>query len=432
MFKSLSTIVQMMKRHEFVKNVAFVSSGVIAAQSISVLSSPIISRLFTPDNFGIFAIFISLVNVFSLVTSLAYENAIILPVKKQDAINLAVLSFIIHLIVTGIITIAVLTFSDSIAELAGSVTSRFWVWMIPPMVFLKGLLKIINNWATREKKFKAMAISTFINSSITVTVKIVYGFLIGAFTAGLIGSSIIGILFGMLYLSAIIFRHSDKKRLIDISYASLMIVARRYKKFPLYSSWNVLLNAASKDIIIYLFSFYFTPAVVGLYYFSMNVLKQPLNLISDSVGKVYYQKVASQYSKNENLYSGLKRTTQGLFFSGIIPFGIITLYGKEIFDFVFGNEWAIAGEYAQILSPWLLLLFINRPSMMIYRTFQKLDILLIYVVLLLIARIISISLGYYIYNDPKMSMIFFSFVGVVFNCYFIYQAFYWVNIKTQN
>jgi lipopolysaccharide exporter len=429
--KYISGKIKKISKHSFVKNVAMVSSGVVVAQLLSILSSPVVSRLFTPENFGVFAILLSTVNILSLITSLAYENAIVLPSKRNSALNLVWLSILLLIIITILISGIVFIFHDDIAKLSNSQVDDYWVFMIPPLVFLKGFIKIINNWATREKKFKNLAINNVIRSSVDISTKILFGLFIGSFTIGLIGSTFIGMFVSVLYLIYFIFDKGAISYFVKVKTGPVKEVAKEYKKFPLYSSWNQLLNAASKELIVFFLSYFFTPAIVGLYHFSMKVLKQPISFISDSVGRVYYQKAASQYSSKENLSVGLRQTTFGLLAMGIIPFSIIAFFGQEIFAFVFGNEWANAGIYAQILTPWLFFLFINRPAMMIYRVFQKLDILLIYVILLTVSRALAIYSGYLFFNDPKWSMALFSFVGVIFNIYLIASAFYmvWSNSK---
>ena len=211
----------------------------------------------------------------------------------------------------------------------------------------------------------------------------------------------------------------------------MSLIAKQYKIFPIYSSWTQLINSLSATIIIFFLNFLFTPAVVGLYQFGASILQQPITLISNSVGKVFYQKAARQYSNNQNIYNGLKKSTFGLFLIGIVPFSIIAIFGSELFSFIFGEQWTESGKYLQILSPWFLFLFINRPSMAVFRIYKKNARLLTYVVILIIFRALGIYFGYIFYGEPKASLILFSIVGVIFNIYLILQAFYWAKRQQQ-
>jgi len=120
-----------------------------------------------------------------------------------------------------------------------------------------------------------------------------------------------------------------------------------------------------------------------------------------------------------------------LFLIGVVPFTIIAIFGSDIFSLVFGEQWSESGEYLQILSPWFLFLFINRPSMMVFRIYKKNANLLIYVVLLMIFRALGIYMGYVFFGKAKDSIVLFSIAGVIFNVYLILQAFYWAKRQQQ-
>ena len=84
----LQYILARLRKSSFVKNVLVVMSGTAVAQAIGFALSPIISRLFSPSDFGVFGSFNSVSTIIAAGATLEYTQAIMLPKEKEDAINL--------------------------------------------------------------------------------------------------------------------------------------------------------------------------------------------------------------------------------------------------------------------------------------------------------------------------------------------------------
>lgn len=411
-------------RLDFVRNVMTLSTGVVIAHAISLASSPIITRLFTPENFGLLAIFSSLMGIIVTISSLCYERAIVLPKKDSDAVKVMVLSTIILFLVCFMCLALVGFLRDSIAVLLGSEELSFWLLVIPIGALLGGFLNILRFWAIRIKYFRDHAATSIIQTGVGAIIKIATGFLIGAWAGGLIYGALIGVFFAVLFLFIKTIKDETIHLIRGISINSIKQVASEYKKFPYYASWNALLNAVSQSIIVFLFAIFFTPAVVGFYHLGNRVLRMPLAFLSQSVNKVYFQKAALQYASGQEILDGFKKTTFVLITLGILPFVILSFFGSPLFSFVFGKEWSEAGLYVQILAPWLFFGFINAPSNVIYDIMAKQDIKLLYELALIIFRVVSIIGGYAISQQAIIVLYLYSTVGVVFNIIFITLAYH--------
>lgn len=390
------------------------TGGNVIAQMISVGIIPITTRLFTPENFGLFALFAAGTSVFSSISSLCYERAIILPEKSEDAINLLFLSLLILIISTPLLYLFFFSLRNEIAELLGNSDFSTWILVIPIAVFFTGIVKIFRIWHLRNRHFKGVAIARGCESAASALFKVCIGFFVGAYSWGLIGGAIVGTVIATIILiwkpEGFNFAQEVKK----ISKKSTIELSKRYKNFPYYASWNALLNFVSQNMFIFMFSAFFTPAIVGFYSLGNRALQQPISMFSQSFHNAYLQKSAYQLTNKVPMIPGLKKTIIYLFCIGFIPFAILMVFGKIIFGTVFGENWINAGVYVQVLAPWFLMIFISSPAKVIYEVCQKQGVKLILNVSSAVFRVAAILVGYYLSKDPLIVLISFVIVNVIF------------------
>lgn len=408
---------------DFVKNTATLMSGNVFAQMIAVGVAPVLTRLFTPENFGLFALFTATVGLTAKISSFCYERAILLPKEDEEAISVFFLCLLLVTLVTTLTLVLILLFMEKIAHHLAMPDFAFWILFVPIGVFFQSIKKILTFWRLRYKEFKFIAVAKSFESVTSATTKIFVGLIIGAYAGGLIGGAILGtvVCFVLLFMKPNRFDFRQKFKCISLD--SIIRAAKVYKQFPYFATWNVALNTLSQNIVIFMLSFLFTPAVVGFYSLGSRVLREPIILLSESVQNVYFQKAAQQYAHEHSLLTGYKKTTLILFLLGLLPFGLLITYGKILFDFVFGLEWETAGYYVQILSPWFFLLFVSGPSNIIYEVCQKQDLKLIISVSKLILRVLALACGYFLIKSVAGILMIFCVVNVVIEIVSIVIAF---------
>jgi O-antigen/teichoic acid export membrane protein len=118
-------------KRPFIRNVAIVASGTAAAQLIAVAFSPLITRIFGPEAFGLLGVFKALVATLAPIAALTYPIAIVLPKKDSEAIELMKLSFSIALIVFVIVAIAFWVGGYPLLKLLDSEMIAPYVMLIP-------------------------------------------------------------------------------------------------------------------------------------------------------------------------------------------------------------------------------------------------------------------------------------------------------------
>jgi len=399
----------------FIANTFTLMTGTVLAQVITILATPIVTRLYIPKDFGVFALFTSATSIVSVVACWSYEQAIVLPEKCEQAINIFALSILIVFGMTFLTLLVMLFGRKSIAGLLGAPQLSFWLWFVPLGVLCGGLYLIFNYWSTRKKKFSLLAISRTSQSVTQGVVQIAVALVIGASEGGLILGYFVGVVVATAILSIQVWEEDFIKLVKNINRFDTKAMAIEYRKFPYYLSWTGLLDTFSQQIPIWLLAHFFTPIVVGFYSLANRILRLPITFITQSVRQVYLQKVSELYAYGKSVKASFIKSTLGLFAVGIVPFSIFFLFGKPLFTFVFGTDWSTAGVYVQIISPWLFLTFINAPARTLYTVCQKQDVLLISHILLTIFSGLSILVGYHLFNSVEKSLLLFSLIGVIFN-----------------
>lgn len=412
-----------LKKGGFVRNVSTMLAGNATAQAITFLAAPIISRLYVPDDFGIMTYISSLVAILSVLASMRYENAIVLPREIKKAANLFILCILSTITVSLLLFIIVGFWGKRLVFIVEKSWLWPWLWFVPVGVLLQGLLNSLNIMHSREKCFTVLSISRICTSIIAAITKIFPGLLIGSTALWLIGGNIAGLFTSVALLLWALITKSQFNFQDLISAQGIIKVAKEYVKFPQYAMPTGLLNSLSQNLPILLFAYYFSQEVVGYFGLANVVLRKPIYLMGESISKVYLQKAAQLQTNGLSLRDSMVKTTLGLIGIGIIPFGLLTVEGPWIFSFVFGSDWATAGLYAQLLAPWLFFLFINPPATQVIIVKQALRFNLYFNVFNTLLRVASIVIGYYLFRRPEFVIGAFSACGVLVNLFYVAYAF---------
>lgn len=340
----------------FSKNVLTLFTGSAVAQAIPILATPVLTRIFTPDDFGVLAVYIALVSFFAIISSGRYELAIMLPREKKDAGVIVKLSLVIAITVSVISLFIILFSGEYIAVWFKNELILKWIWLIPVSVFLTSIYQIMNYWNTRQKEFKTMAQARVTQSIGNVGTNVGLGYSIqGAF--GLIAGQVIG-QFLAAFLLVIKTPINEWKLIMRAKSDELKKQAILYKDFPLLNSSQVFVDMLQNTGVIWAISNFFSAGVLGFYSFTFRILKAPLGLIGSSTAQVFYQVASEKYANGEDIVKLVSKTLKHFTLLAVPVFSIIMIFGPEIFAFVFGENWREAGEYAQILSPWLFMNFL--------------------------------------------------------------------------
>ncbi|MEE4256317.1 MAG: oligosaccharide flippase family protein [Bacteroidales bacterium] len=344
---------------EFVRNVGTLLTGTAIAQAIPVLLSPVLSRLYTPDDFGILALFMAISIVISVIATGRYELAIMLPEEKRDASNLLALAVILTLLTSLVTFVLVLVFKGFIAGFFDDPGIENWLYFIPLVVLFTGVYNTFNYWSTRHKTFKRNAAARISQSTAMVGTNLGMGFA-GTGAIGLVS----GYILGQGFAATVLAWKTLKKLpglMHDVSGHLIRQNAVKYRNFLRINTPHAFIGSLQDHGIVYVIMAFFNKAILGSYSFAFRLVTAPAALIGSSIYQVFYQRATRALQEGQDIQPMVLRIYRNLFVIGLPIFAVLFFWGPPIFAFVFGEEWTMAGEIASIIAPWLFLNFIATP-----------------------------------------------------------------------
>jgi len=399
-------------RNEFNRNVLTLMTGTTIAQIIPIAISPILTRIYLPEDFGLFALYLAISGLMAVGATGRYEMAIILPKENSMAVYLILLS------------VTILICLVSVGLLFNSVGYFIYDYnpiylTIPLIVSFIGLNNVLDKYNNRIKDYKMMSYQRLTKTSVESIVSIFSG-IIFSLKQGLIYGSILGFLSSFLLMLSK--NHSMLKESIrKSSKKDVGAAAHRYKNFPLYNMPHAVLNTFSADIPIFLIPIFFGNTTLGFYAFGLKIVQAPLHLISMSVHNVLSQKMAEMHSNKKDLRPIFWQTLKKLVWVVIIAIPFI-LFADKIFALVFGKEWREAGEYIQLLSIWLFMTFIVSCFASIPYIFDRQRKALILEIIYSLTRILPYVIGAYFFKfNIKEVIVLYTVLATLLLLY----SFYW-------
>lgn len=367
----------------FTANVLTLTGGSTLSHLILIAASPILTRLYGPEDFGLWALFISLTNIVGGIAAWRYEFAIMLAQEEQDAANLLGLCLLILTFMCGLFYLLVALFGRTITQLLNSPGLSPWLWLAPLTILLTGLFNSLNYWSTRKKKFQRVALAKVSLSMGTVGTQISAGAVSSPVAGGLITGQVIGQAVGTGILARQVWKADGKAICASLSRTGILDQAWRHNKFPLLFMWSTLANNLARQVPVWFIALSFGVQDTGFFSLAYRTIFLPITLIAQSVSQVFYQRSTELKNLNGSSYSFTKKLTLALILIPGLPFLVVMLWGPEIFALVFGENWVTAGKFAAILCPLAWASFVVGPLTMINAVYEYQEIHLIWQVGLL-------------------------------------------------
>ena len=394
----------------FITNVLKLVSGSVIAQALGILLVPIITRLYSPGDYGAFQVFLSISSILAVLSCLSYQLAIMLPKEEEDSANIVTLCIALVSIISVVSGGVFILLSGWVGETLNTPDLSQYLIFLPVVVFLNGLFVVVNYWLSRRVRFGTLATAQVANSVSSKFVQIGTGFG-SASPLGLILGLIAG--YGAALLVMLRGIREDLPLFRSVSLSRITYLAKRYRRFPLFTSWSTVANSASLQVAPLMLASFFNPAIVGFYGVAHMVVNMPMSLIGSATGQVFFQKASEEMNRTGSVKTVVREVHQRLVSIGIFPILILMIIGEELFALVLGAQWGTAGGYARILAPWLLLVFIASPLSTIFSVLERQTIGLAFNLMVLFSRIAVLYVGG-IYGDPVVALILFSITGVIF------------------
>ena len=354
-------------------------SGSSIVMAISFLAQPVLSRLYTREEFGVYGYFAYTMAILITFTSLRYEDALMLQEKDRDAgavawLGLLVLSFFVG--VTAVLSI----WRVELATLARKPAVAPYLVLVPIALLAMRGTKLAELWLTRRRWFRVIGASQAANAAVMNSSRIALGVPpVSAGASGLVAGHIAGHATPLIILGTVIARRSGRMLLRAFRWRAIWAAAKRYRRFPLFSTPSALTSALILRAPLFAIPLYFgagEEVMTGLYFFAFNNVTIPLSFFSRAVAQVFFVSAVESQARGR-LHVVTEGVHRRLVMVMLFPALVILVCGPDIFSVVFGSEWREAGIYAQYLVPWLVVAQIGSPLTRIFDVTerQRLDFL---------------------------------------------------------
>jgi O-antigen/teichoic acid export membrane protein len=403
----------------FADNVLTLAGGTTIALAVTVLASPITSRLFGPEAFGLATLYRSGAAMLAAIACLRYEMAIVLPKNDDDASQLFAICSVVLTAMTTLTAILTYVFGTRLLLYLNAVELAPMLWLFPVTVFLMGSRLPLSFWYIRQKQFRINAAGRVLTSFPISVAEIIGGS--AGFRAGgnLVVIRIIGLIFAPAFLVWQLIRGDWRFIIRNINPEGILRTAKKYIKFPVFGTGSILLGVLSDLAPILLLTSFFSPAICGLYAKATYLLLFPSIVIGRSVGQVFLQESAAAKATRKNLAGLFVTVFNRMITIGTLPFAILVIIGPELFDLFLGTRWTESGVYAQILMPQVFLGFLIGSIGSLFGTLGKQELNLISNALLLFLRVAILIYGGLILRDVHLTLLIYMVVNVLIRLWLI-------------
>lgn len=344
------------------RSVGVLAGGTALAQGIGILALPLITRLYTPEDFSILAIFSSVVAIASVAICLRLEIAIPLPERDEDAANLFALATGSCTLFSALCAVLLWAFSDEFIASVNQPGLRPYVWILPLGIWLSGTYSSIQFWSTRKKRFPAIAQTRMSQTLGSVIAQIGFGFFATLGAAGLLVGQLISFGAGLLRLGRFAW-HNDGAAREAIHYAAMRRVLKAYGRYPKYSTFEALANIAAIQLPIIMIGAVAIGPEAGYLFLAMKAAAIPMGLIGGSISQVYLSQAPLE-KREGRLEIFTLNILDKLIKIGVGPLVFIGITSPTLIPLVFGKDWERAGAMIAWMTPWFVAQFLVSPISM--------------------------------------------------------------------
>ena len=342
----------------FGRNVGVLAGGTVLAQVTMALALPLLTRLYSPEDFSLLAVYMSVLGIVTAVACLRLNLAVPLPEDDRQSMDLVALSLIAAAVICLGLTLPVIFAPEMSAELLGQPRMAEYLWMIPVGVFAAAVYNALQYWSSRKGRFPLIA-RTRMTRAVGGSVTQVGMGLVHPVPFGLLIGHILYSGLGVIGLAREMWR-SDRSLFAAFNATAASAALRRYRRFPLYSVPEAMLNTGGVQLPVLLIAGLSTGPEVGFLGLAMQVIGVPMALLGSSVAQVYVADAPRQL-RDGTLSSFTRQAMKNLMKVGGLTLLAIGAMSPLLFPYVFGDDWTRAGVIVAWMTPCYVLQFVTSP-----------------------------------------------------------------------
>lgn len=370
MVEMLRRIRDLIRKSPTAKHVSTLLSGTVIAQLLALVTAPLISRLYSPTEIGVYTLFTSVVATVVAVAGLRYDLGIVLPKSHGNARLLRNTVTVIIFVVSICVTLFMIPFAGALAKWLGNPELAPWLIYSGLAVFTLSQVNSFNYWFTRTLQYRVISINRVQMSGSIAISQIVFSLCHLGGVAGLVIGHILG-----QSLAAGTLMWKGRKQVEGETAPSLTRIQllKRYKKMPLINGPNALVDAIRLNGIMMMIGALFSTDAVGQFGQAWRLMQAPVSLITGAISQVFYQKFAS--TEKGNMTALVKTSVKLSLIAGFLPFTVIAIIAPWLFPWFLGSQWNDSGLIGQALVPWLYLNVATSPISTVFLTIDRQQVL---------------------------------------------------------
>lgn len=412
----------------FIRNFSKLILGTGSSQLISILTVPILTRLYGVEAYGTQAYYLSIVGIFVIFATGRYENAILLAEDAQESFMVCCFTIMLSIVLSIVGGIIYFLFKENLFFLHGSVEIFYWLQWLPITVFAITLFLVCTIYLNRMRDYGMMAKSGVLVSIFNFITSFLYALLYPEDSFGLYFNTFVG---NLLIGIVLTFYCSSKKYFLWnwLSLKDMFCVAKKYSNMPKYMICGGLLNELSSRLPVFFLQSFAGEVVVGWYAMGLKLLGMPIQLITTSVGNVFIRDAAEEWNENKHCWCSFKKTFLLLIMAGIVPSILIYLFSVDIFSLYLGDKWCMAGVYCTYLVPMYFIKFVFSPLSMVLIIANRQKIFLYLQFCRILVAGLFLQMGYIFFETADAVILSF---GLGFSIYYIMVLVYCGKVAHKN
>ena len=391
---------------DFLKNTIKIISSNSLAQLIVICITPLLTQFFSPEEFGIYAFYISVCTIFGSIANGKFDIAIMLPKKNIDSVNIFILSILISFTFSILMLIIIYIFKNLIFRNDYLVFVKLY-YVFPITIFFIGVNSSILSFFNRQTAYNEIAKNNIIKSTTNSFSSLFLG--IKKIATGMIIGNLISLTITLIvnfsYIKDKISKRDIKKTLIISNFI-------KYIDFIRFSTISNFFNSVSSFGITTIIILFFGPKIAGLYFLAEKIFAVPISILTSSISQVYFEKASKLFHEDKFELLQLTLKIQKNIFKILFPSLLFLCLLGEILLNILGEEWSKAGAILKFISVYILFKNIYSPISHIGDILNKQKQLLLFNFSIFTFQVISfVALNNF--NDLKLTLLTSSFFGAV-------------------
>ena len=395
-------------RSPFIRDTSTLVAGTAVAHLINLALMPVLTRLYTSDQFGTFSLYMVVLSIGAVMACLSYEPALVLPGEDQEAEDLLGALIRLAVLMAAVSLLVVLLLRKELAGLLkapGLLDPLLWV---PVNLLTIGLYQAFNYRSIRYRRFQRLSLSRGLQAGVTDGLQIG-----GGLAGGGVHSLVLGQIVGQVTASCVLAQGGglasslgEKKK--PLAFSRYLSLLARYRNFPLYSTWGTLMNVAASQNVPVILSMSFGTMITGYYFMAVRLVSAPMALIGNALGQVLLQRASKELTEKGNVSQLVAKTISRSLLLWVPVFLVVAWVAPGLISIYLGPEWKTSGRYVQALTPLFFLQILTSPISVVMITLQKQRVIALIQGLLLLGSIGSLTLASLCSASPLGSLLAYS------------------------